>query len=323
MQPWIMVKLKLPFEYGRISGRKLDNEQLICAKFGIQCRNLEKVEVTEQVNDRGFFQCKSSEGFTLVEGGNFKIMALNIDGEVDGVFEEFFQETIILQNHLNLTLFVENVRIWNLSGIVEELPFVPSSLAQFITEQLLLECEIDSLNLKFAAQSAVTIKNFSNIKMSFGGNFRAGPSDYRSFLVESEANEICDLFTNSNFIKYLSEVTGLPLGLPITPPFSRILSSAGDYQILHGNYAEGLGLDCIFTYYPGNEDGFEWSEEIFGHIHYLDEEGSEIFQVPNSSNSLTLVYRTEGVVRFLENIKGINNPPLIQVLATFSVLDLE
>lgn len=113
----------------------------------------------------------------------------------------------------------------------------------------------------------------------------------------------------------------LCVGLPIRPPFARVLSSAGDYQILHGNYSEPSGLDCIFTIYPGQQDGFEWPEDVCGRIHYLDDEGTEIFEVPNTSNAFTLVYRTENVVRFLENVKGIDHPPLVQVVVTYSVLE--
>ena len=312
--------MKLPFEYKMIQNTQPVEEVL--QLFDIECKEYVKSEVKPQVDSDVFFKCKTFEGFTLVEGEKFKLMALNIDGEADGIYEEFLNACVIFQNHPSLTLLVESARIFNITvEAAAENPFKATELQKFINSIHLKEEAIDAMNAKFAEASTLTIEAFSTINPIDGECFRVGPADYRSFQVEREANDICQLFTNSDFIKYFAEVTGLPLGLPITPPFARVLSSSGDYQILHGNYSEPFGLDVVFTFYPGKQDCFEWSEEVCGHIHYLDQEGSEIFQVPNSSNSLTLVYRTEGVVRFLENIKGENNPKLIQVLATFSILE--
>jgi hypothetical protein len=338
MKPPEMIKLQLPFEYTEVPC-DMEAKELILKSFGMECRNIEKFEVTQLVDELGFYKCKPTavvpsshfREFTLVGPGNFQIMSLDIDGEVDGVYMEFIEQSeslissyrtsIIIQNHPCLVLKVENARIWTISCELVETPLDVSSLIPFIDFSHMNESAIENYSSLFVEASALTIEHFSKFQLNVGQVFRVGPADYRSFFVERDANAMCKIFANVTFIKYLSEITKLPLGLPLTPPFSRILSSAGDYQILHGNYSESTGLDCIFTFYPGKNDGFEWKDEVCGHIHYLDEDGSEIFKVPNSSNSLTIVYRNGGVVRFLENIKGTKNLELVQVLATFPVLE--
>jgi hypothetical protein len=90
---------------------------------------------------------------------------------------------------------------------------------------------------------------------------------------------------------------------------------------LHGKYSEPSGLDLILNIYA-DEDCVEWSENACGRVHYLDEDGSEIFQVPIQNNTLTLVYRTEEVGRFLENVKGTGHVPLFQVIGSYVVGDV-
>ena len=152
---------------------------------------------------------------------------------------------------------------------------------------------------------------------------RVGPVDYRCLDVCLDSSLLTTFFSSPSFVKWLSKTTGLDLLFPQRPVHVRRIASAGDYQILHGNYSEPAGLDIIFNWIPSLPDHSEWPEDCLGRIHYLDEDGVELFQAPQYSNCLVLVYRTAGVERFTENVRGQHNPPLYQVLATFAVADDE
>lgn len=297
----------LPFRFAALSAEKAKE------KFG---------DSGVVLNDK-IFATDNTDGFTVLSGGRLQLMAIDLDGKVDGVYMIVEEgQVLVVENHPSVTVFLRGeARCWNIS----EFEFEEISLDNYISKSHLEESTLDAMNEKFAESSTVTLEGFLQKSildsLSIKNTCRIGPADYRSFSVLKEADEVSRLMVSSAFRKYLEDLTGLSLSPATRPPLARVLQAAGDYQILHGNYSEPFGVDCIVNYYPGKVDGFQWSEDTCGRIHYLDEEGTEILEVSNSSNSLTLVYRTEGVVRFLENVKGIDNPPLLQVLITFPVLE--
>lgn len=274
------------------------------------------------LNDK-IFTTDKTEGCTVLCGGKLQLMAIDVDGKVDGVHKVVEEGCVlVVENHPCVTVFLRGeTRFWEVS----EFEFDDIGLANYITTSFLEESTLDALNEKFAETSTVTLEGFLQKSilefLSIEDTCKIGPADYRSFSVLKEVDEVSKLMVSSAFRKYLEGLTGLSLSPATRPPLARVLKSAGDYQILHGNYSEPFGVDCIFSYYPGKVDGFQWFEDVCGRIHYLDEDGTEILEVSNSSNCLTLVYRTEDVVRFLENVKGVDNSPLIQVLFTFPVLE--
>lgn len=222
-----MIKLKLPFEFVKVVEKKEEElvaSELVKEAFGIALENAEMHEC-ENVVAGDFYHCKQSQGFTLVAGGHFKVMALNLDGEVDGVYKDFSDTMLISQNHPGLVLHIgENCRVWSITGAQVEAPFDPAPLEADINGEYLSEDAIDKLNLQFAESSAMTIQHFSKIQLSIKYTVRVGPADYRSFRVESKFNKVCHLLTSHPFIRYLTEVTGLSLGK----------SSFGNFLVHHG-----------------------------------------------------------------------------------------
>lgn len=270
------------------------------------------------------FTTGKTEGCTLLMASKLQLMGLDVDGKVHGVYETVEEDQVlVVENHPNLTVFLKEgaCKIWKIDGF----EFEDVVLSKCITEHYLKEPTLDALNEKFAESSMVSLDGFlqknSLESINITETVRIGPADYRSFAVLKQVDAVSKLLVSVAFRKYIEDLTGLPLSPATRPPLGRVLEAAGDYQILHGNYSEPVGVDCIFNFYPNQVDGFQWPEETCGRIHYLDEEGTEILEISNASNSLTLVYRTEGVVRFLENVKGTSNQPLFQVLITYPVLE--
>lgn len=289
----------------------------------------------------------SSLGFTILHSvSDFKcnILASNIDLAFDGVFEEVLicpGTAFVLENHIVACLNISNPSKVEVISLLTKDEVTLSNcfslhdtinedyLSLWINHDHFLESNLNNYCDTFIEDSVITITNFLRPEkiieiLSSQSDHKAwelaGPTDYRCFRVNNEFNneDISTFFMSVSFKSWLSKLTGLPIVHPASPIYTRCLESPGNYQILHGNYSEPFGIDLIFNYYA-KESFQEWSESFCGRVHYLDNEGNEIFQVSPQNNSLTIVYRSEGCSRFTENIKGFPEFPLFQSIAIFRI----
>lgn len=337
----------VPYEYRLVKSR-VDGDSIIDAlclikeRFGVDLRNnqIEKSDSRIEKNEGHFYKTSTEVGFTLLKSKKsfiISIFALDLDGTADGIETELkvtSDYVFIIKNHpyAFLKIFskcpveVEVIKVKDESNLSS---FETSKHKEYLSEMInpihIQDDSIQKYSDEFFEKSILILDNFFAVSFNFDNVEtwpRAGPADYRSFKYNLKDDEISSFMNSKEFITWLSSVTGLPLLHPAVPIYTRCLQSAGDYQILHGNYSEPLGLDVIYSNYPSN-DFKEWPETVCGRIHYLNNSGDEILQVNPVNNSLTIVYRTEGCSRFTENIKGIPEIPLFQTIGIYSVAEDE
>jgi len=343
--------LQLPYNYSTISlSNNIIQDVLLylnsCLNVEIKPEYFDIVEKKLKLkNSHSVIKCNQSVGFTLLWSANdfdCKIFALNIDNSFEGIYESLKIHSgsgLFVENHPSAGFCLSNQSIVNqLTLTVKD--FETLSTFQLTTNDLsFLELWlnpkffndefIENECKRFADESVLTIDNYllpskieelRNSVISHETWPVVGPSDYRCFKInpDSGSDDLSSLFSSKPFKIWLSKLTGLPILQPAIPILTRCLEAAGNYQILHGNYSEPSGIDLIFNFYP-KKNVNEWSESLCGRIHYLDCEGSEIFQVNPIDNSLTIVYRVEGCSRFTENVKGFPELPLFQSMAIYSI----
>lgn len=334
----------LPYEYRVVKLDKvIDLISLLNAKFGsfLTDEKIEKYFYKIDKDEENFYKTSKDAGFTLFKSNksfHASFFALNLDGTADGIEKELkvtSDNVLIVKNHplafikfsLKCKVDVEIIKVKDESILSSfETAFnYKENLCKRINQ---IHIEADSIQKyldEFYEKSILTLDNFFSVSCNFGDVKkwpRAGPADYRSFKYNLKDDDISSLMMGKEFITWLSSITGLPLLHPAVPVYTRCLQAAGDYQILHGNYSEPLGLDVIYSYYPLN-DFKKWPEKVCGRIHYLNDGGDEIFQVNPVNNSLTIVFRTEGCSRFTENVKGFPEIHLFQTIGIYSVAEDE
>lgn len=332
----------IPYEYrlvkSKVDGNVIDAISLINKNFGFDFKNeeIEKSDLKIEKNEGHFYKTSTEVGFTLLKSKKSfitSVFALDLDGTADGIDTDLkvtSDHVFILKNHPSAFLKISSKFQVEVEVIkVKDESILSSfdtskhkeSLSKIINPVHIQDDSIQKYSDEFFEKSILTLDNFFAVSFDFDNVEtwpRAGPADYRSFKYNLKDEEISSFVKGKEFITWLSSVTGLPLLHPAVPIYTRCLQSAGDYQILHGNYSEPLGLDVIYSNYPSN-NFIKWSEAVCGRIHYLNDSGDEIFQVNPVNNSLTIVYRTEGCSRFTENVKGIPEIPLFQTIGIYSV----
>lgn len=332
----------LPYEYRLVKPDKVINLiSLINDNFGsfLTDEKIEKSVYKIDKDEAKFYKTSKDAGFTLFRSNqsfHASFFALDLDGTADGIEKELkvtSDHVLIVKNHhlafikfiLKCEVNVEIIKVKDesiLSNFETALHY-KENLCKVINQIHIEEDSIQKYSDEFFEKSILTLDNFFSVSFNVGDVDswpRAGPADYRSFKYNLMDNEISSLMKSKEFITWLSSITGLPLLHPAVPIYIRCLQSAGEYQILHGNYSEPLGLDLIYSYYP-LKDFEEWPEKVCGRIHYLNDGGDEIFQVNPINNSLTIVYRTEGCSRFTENVKGLPEINLFQAIGIYSVAE--
>lgn len=335
----------LPYEYRLL---KIDSVTDVLALINERfecCLTEEKVKKLDkkvEKKEASFCMISKDVGFTILKSKksfNTSFFALDLDGTADGIEKEFkvkSDHVLIIKNHPFAYLKISSkyqveveVEVINVKDETFLSNFETSkhkeSLSKFINQIHFQDDSIQQYSAEFYEKSVLTLENVFVVPFNFEDVEswpRAGPADYRSFKYNLKDDEISSFMKSQEFITWLSSVTGLPLLHPVVPVYTRCLQAAGDYQILHGNYSEPLGLDVIYSSYESS-DLKEWPESYLGRIHYLNDSGDEIYQVNPVRNSLTIVYRTEGCSRFTENVKGLPEIPLFQTIGIYSIAEEE
>lgn len=329
----------LPFDYFTVDCQDQRNYlDLINLTFGYSFNNEDFEVVTENIDRSSFlfyssckqvgFTCISSEAAFAAD-----LFSIDLDGNADGLFESRNIEKnriFIFKNHSKASFKFNCKR--NIRAVIFKAKneaslstekFSLEELSKFIDHNHLNEDSLKIYSNEFYEKSIIRLDNFLINPLETFKNInlwkRSGPADYRSFKYCTESGHLIhDLMKNKEFIAWLGSITGLPLLYPLLPIYTRCIQASGDYQILHGNYSEPLGLDLIYSF-STSETEKEWNEDSCGLIHYLNDSGDEIFQVNPVRNSLTIVYRNEGCSRFTENVKGYPELNLLQTIAIYSV----
>ncbi|KAI9596216.1 Oxoglutarate and iron-dependent oxygenase degradation C-term-domain-containing protein [Syncephalis fuscata] len=125
-----------------------------------------------------------------------------------------------------------------------------------------------------------------------------------------------DLFLQSTKLaEYFGEITGLATNADSSGVFGQLRRIVhGNYTLLRDDWIEPTGLDALFyilaspsTAGNSSETAVHWpnidddKKEWQGAYHYINtEDGDLLATLPPTDNALTLVYRDEGVSRFLK-----------------------
>jgi hypothetical protein len=291
----------------------------------------------------------NSETQDLKCDGSLVLHSVDLQGKIDGVLKEFELQTdkiFVIRGHklLNYSIiFGSNNKFFRQILIMNNLETIKKEansicFQEFSSRDLLAlrSFSISAFNFEnyqdqFLESSTITIENFlsedaflqlKNYVKNTVCWKNVGPADYLNFDILSLVDtsiEPFNFFSNSFFLNFLTKLTKLPIYEVASKPFLRRLNRFGQYQIFHGNYVEIEGVDLIYSFYT---DLSEWDESNCGRIHYLDDNGEEIFEVPIKNNSLTIVYRSSNSTRFTDNVKGIPPNALYQYMKTFSLHEI-
>lgn len=136
-----------------------------------------------------------------------------------------------------------------------------------------------------------------------------GPFDYRRFhimdipvLSTGVLGEIMEYLKGDEFLQWVQGFSGLAIKGLQQLNFRRL--QPGDYQILHGDYEEPLGLDIVVTLIdnPAGNDCDELAiAQEGGNMIYLSE-GEQVASVLLRHSTMALAYRVEGCTRFMSYI---------------------
>ncbi|KAJ3309816.1 hypothetical protein HDV04_005595 [Boothiomyces sp. JEL0838] len=105
-------------------------------------------------------------------------------------------------------------------------------------------------------------------------------------------------FESVQFQSFLYKLTGIELNTKPSSSFLRQFK-VGDYTLMNDNYIEESGLDVIFSVAVGKSIDEEWDDSWGGGMHYVADKDTllSVYPIPNT---LQLVYRDEGTMRFVK-----------------------
>ncbi|EGF77838.1 hypothetical protein BATDEDRAFT_91279 [Batrachochytrium dendrobatidis JAM81] len=111
-------------------------------------------------------------------------------------------------------------------------------------------------------------------------------------------DEFKGLLKSNVFSVYLESISGLELKRAPATASLRCFGP-GDYTLMHDGGQEPLGLDVVFSC-PVGEEHVEWNDTVWsGGMHYVFEKETLLSLFPKE-NTLFLVYRDQGTMRFVK-----------------------
>ena len=139
---------------------------------------------------------------------------------------------------------------------------------------------------------------------------KMGPSHVRSYRRVSSQNQdsipavlkqVQTLFGSALFESYLKKITNLSF-LAVNTELR--MFKKGDYTLLHDHALEKDGLDITFSFPSLGAGQAEWSEDWgAGATHYVAEKSNLLTLYPRA-NTLTIVLRDEGTLRFIRYLNS-------------------
>lgn len=112
-------------------------------------------------------------------------------------------------------------------------------------------------------------------------------------------SQLISLFGSESFARFLESLTGME-SLQSKSLHAQQFQK-GHYTLLHDHNLEETGLDFLFSFSSVPTE--EWDESWGGALHYLADKETLLSRFP-SQNELMLVYRDEGVLRFLKYVNS-------------------
>lgn len=182
----------------------------------------------------------------------------------------------------------------------------PISLKQLINPTYITS--VSKLNEAFAGQSYLILKDFlrpdvyksliecvDEQKWTLMGPFNS--KKYRSLAQATPFfQSLIQAFSSKEFKEYLESITGLQLARKKALETQRF--DAGDYTLMNDHNLEEPGLDFRFSFSEMPCDS-EWDDSWGGLLHYIMDKETLLSRAPES-NELMLVYRDEGVLKFIK-----------------------
>ncbi|KAI9472834.1 putative component of NuA3 histone acetyltransferase complex [Coemansia sp. RSA 989] len=144
-------------------------------------------------------------------------------------------------------------------------------------------------------QAFSTIESELNDSMWVQAHER-GPAHLRSYLeLDPDAaptlSKLLEFLRSKAFAEFLTASTSLELS-QVSQQVRRF--DRGHYTLIHDQALEPLGLDVVLSLAPG-----KWDDGWGGTMHYIADK-DELLQISPKANSLSLVMRDEGTLRFVK-----------------------
>ena len=186
-------------------------------------------------------------------------------------------------------------------------------LDHFIRPEYLDAKLMSQIQAKFAEESFVELQRvfidhvyenvarqlsnvFSGLRLTGPPNVQLCNSLGASANLPKELAAFLSMTNSTSFTNWINSLTGMDVDANFKSELKQF--NAGNYTLLHDNAREEPGLDMLLSLMPQ----CEWDESWGGDVVYLDNDDEALLNLYPVSNSMALVYRDEGVMRFVRYI---------------------
>ncbi|KAJ3320935.1 hypothetical protein HDV06_004713 [Boothiomyces sp. JEL0866] len=191
-------------------------------------------------------------------------------------------------------------------------------IARYINPAYLNGASCSAISKVFEEESTIQLQKFlkpEKYKQLFGAlvaakfNNLAGYSNASKFHLLSDNEDPKDtsatilyeyrlFFESVQFQSFLYKLTGMELSTKPSSSFLRQFQ-VGDYTLMNDKFLEESGLDVIFSVAVGKTIDEDWEDSWGGGMHYVADKDTLLSIYP-IHNTLQLVYRNEGTLRFVK-----------------------